>query len=68
MVGSLEISTSELVVFTRYHCGNLKKKMRRAAHVACIRRTEIHAEIWRRSLKERDKLEKLVVDEKKILK
>jgi hypothetical protein len=42
--------------------------MRWAAHVACIRRTEIHAEIWLRSLKERDKLEKLVVNEKKILK
>jgi hypothetical protein len=42
--------------------------MRSAAHMACIRRTEIHTEVWWRNLKERDKIEKLVVDEKRILK
>ena len=68
MIGSLEISTSEFVLFTRYHCGNRKKKMRLAAHTLCIGRTGNHTEIWWRNLKERDKLEKLVVDEKTILK
>jgi hypothetical protein len=33
-----------------------------------IRRTEIHTEFWWRNLKERDKMKKLVVDEKTILK
>jgi len=39
-----------------------------SAHKECIRRTEIHTEFWWRNLKERDKLEKLEVDEKTILK
>jgi hypothetical protein len=39
-----------------------------AAHMVCIRRTEIHTEFWWRNLKERDKLENLVVDEKTKLK
>jgi hypothetical protein len=46
----------------------IEKKMRWAAHMACIRITEIHTDFWWRNLKEIDKLEKLVVDEVTILK